>query len=249
MESTWEIGKDLGRVWTGAGLFVFKEGESIGEFYGFTPLSDVNQTNAAKVRYIPETQVNNYELVNGYVVNKTTHAVFMTNELEPLGDPNPKFNMTFINNFTVYKNLSISTQLDWVYGNKIYNQTRQWLYRDYISGDFDVPVTINGDTKPWVNYYNSLYNTNQPSSHFVEDGSFLRLRDLTINYNLTRVLKLPYVNNAVLSVSGRNLFTITDYTGMDPEAGAALNNPLRRGLDLFTFPNFRTYQVGLTLGL
>ena len=241
-------GKDIALGSTGAGQFVLKQGASVGEFFGFRPLRDVNETNSAKLRYIPEAQVGNFEIVNGYVVNKTTKAVVFTNELEAIGDPNPKFNMTFLNSFTLFKNLSINTQLDWVYGNKIYNQSRQWLYRDYLSSDFDKPVTINGETKAFVNYYNSLYNTNNSSTHFVEDGSFLRLRELTLNYNITRLLNTPFISNAQISLSGRNLFTITDYTGMDPESAASLNNPLRRGLDLFTFPNFKTYQVALTLG-
>ncbi|HZH64579.1 MAG TPA: SusC/RagA family TonB-linked outer membrane protein [Flavisolibacter sp.] len=241
-------GKDIALGSTGAGQFVLRQGASVGAFFGFRPLRDVNETTSAKVRYIPDAQVGNFEVVNGYVVNKTTKAVVFTTELQPIGDPNPKFNMTFLNNFTLFKNLSIATQLDWVYGNKIYNQTRQWLYRDYLSSDFDVPVTVNGETKAFVNYYNSLYNTNNTNTHFVEDGSFLRLRELTFNYNVTKLLKAAFVRNAQISLSGRNLFTITNYTGMDPEAAASLNNPLRRGLDLFSFPNFKTYQVALTLG-
>lgn len=241
-------GKDIALGQTGAGQFVLKQGASVGAFFGFAPLSDVNQTNSAKVRYIPENEVQNYEIVNGYVTNKATRQVRFTTELQPIGDPNPDFNMTFLNNFTFLQNFSVVTQLDWVYGNDIYNQTRQWLYRDYLSGDFDKAVTINGQTKPFVNYYNSLYNTNNSSTYFVEKGSFLRLRELTINYNFTNHLRLDFVKNAQLSLSGRNLFTITDYTGMDPEAAAALNNPLRRGLDLFSFPNFKSYQIGLTLG-
>jgi TonB-dependent starch-binding outer membrane protein SusC len=241
-------GKDIALGQNGAGQFVLKQGASLGAFFGFMPLSDVNQTNRNRVRYIPENEVGNYEIVNGYVVNKTTRAVRFTTELFPIGDPNPKFNMTFLNTFTLFKDLSIVTQLDWVYGNKIYNQSRQWLYRDYLSADFDDPVTINGQTAPFVNYYVSLYNTNNSNSHFIEDGSFLRMRELTLTYNFTRLINLKFLNNASFSLSSRNLFTITKYSGMDPEAAAALNNPLRRGLDLFSFPNFRTFQAGLRLG-
>lgn len=241
-------GKDIALGATGSGQFVLKEGASVGAFFGFKPLSSVDETNSLKVRYIPLNEVQNFEVVNGYVVNKATKAVRFTNELAPIGDPNPKFNMTFLNNFTLFKDLAINTQFDWVYGNDVYNQSRQWLYRDYLSADFDKPVTINGETKPFVNYYTSLYNTNNASTHFVEKGSFLRMRELSVSYNFTRLLHVGFINNAQLTVSGRNLVTITNYTGMDPEAAAALNNPLRRGLDLFSFPNFRTYQVGLLLG-
>jgi TonB-dependent starch-binding outer membrane protein SusC len=241
-------GKDIALGSTGAGQFVLKEGASIGAFFGFRPLANVDEVNSQKVRYIPVAEVGNYEVVNGYVVNKATRAVRFTTELAPIGDPNPKFNMTFLNNFSLFRYLTLNTQVDWVYGNDVYNQSRQWLYRDYLSGDFDEPVTINGETKAFVNYYTSLYNTNNSSTHFVEKGSFLRMREVTVNYDFTRHLKLGFINNAQLSVSGRNLFTITKYQGMDPEAAASLNNPLRRGLDLFSFPNFKTFQVGLTLG-
>ena len=71
---------------------------------------------------------------------------------------------------------------------------------------------------------------------------------MSINYNFSHLLKIKRIKNAQLTLSGRNLFTITDYTGVDPEAAANINNPLNRGLDLYALPNFRSYQVGLSLG-
>ena len=240
-------GKEIPLGGGGAGEFVLQEGVSVGAFFGLKPLSSVNQTTKKGARYIPLTDIGNFEIVNGYVVNKTTKQVSFTTEKEQLGDPNPDFNMTFLNSFKIAKTFDVSMQLDWVYGNEIYNQTRQWMYRDFLSEDFDVPVTINGETKQFVNYYTSLYKVNGTNSHFVEDGSFLRLRDLTIGYNLN-VTSVKFLNSAKIAVSGRNLFTITDYSGMDPESSAAFNNPLRRGLDLYNFPNFRTYQVSVNFG-
>lgn len=242
-------GKDIALGSTGAGEFVLREGTSVGSFFGVKPLTSLTQANSKGVRYISDADLPNYEVVNGYVVNKTTRAVSFTNEKEHIGDPNPKFNMTFLSNMTILKNFGLSFQIDWIYGNKIYNQTRQWMYRDLIHSDFDKEVTINGQTGAFVNYYSSMYLTNNTNSVFVEDGSFLRLRDLTLTYYLGDVLKkMQFLKNADISITGRNLFTITDYNGMDPEAAAAFNNPLRRGLDLYSFPNFRTFQVSLNLG-
>lgn len=241
-------GKEIALGGGGSGQFVLKEKVSVGAFFGIQPLTSIDQTSSKGIRYISEANAANYEVVNGMVVNKTTKAVQFTTEKVQMGDPNPKFNMSFFNNFTLFKNLTVSMQLDWVYGNKIYNQTRQWLYRDFISEDFDKPVTINGETKPWVNYYASLYNTNTTNSYFVEDGSFLRMRNLSMSYQLKDMIKWRFLSSAIFSVSARNLFTITNYSGMDPESSAAFNDPLRRGLDLYNFPNFRTYQVGLSLG-
>jgi len=233
----------------GSGEFVLREGTSVGAFFGIRPLKNVDETTSKGVRYIPSANVGNYEIVNGYVVDKNTKQVVFTTEKEQIGDPNPDFNMSFINNITFLKNFTASFQVDWIYGNQIYNQTRQWMYRDFLHSDFDVPVTINGQTGAFVAYYNSLYRTNSTNAHFVEDGSFIRLRDLTLRYNFTDLIKnVKFLSNASISLTGRNLFTITDYSGMDPEASAAFNNPVRRGLDLYAFPNYRTFQVGVNLG-
>ncbi len=240
-------GKEIAIGSGGAGEFVLKEGVSVGAFFGLRPLRNVDESNGKGQRYIPVASVDNYEVVNGYVVNKTTKQVEFTTDKEQIGDPNPDFNMTFLNNITIGKKIGISFQLDWVYGNEIYNQTRQWLYRDFLSEDFDVPVNIGGVSKPYVNYYTSLYKVNGTNSHFVENGSFLRMRDITFSHTLD-VASVKYLKNAKIAFSARNLFTITKYSGMDPEASAAFNNPIRRGVDLYSFPNFRTYQISLNLG-
>ncbi len=242
-------GKDIALGSTGAGEFVLREGTSVGSMFGVMPLSSLTQTRSDGTRYITDEAASGFEIVNGYVVNKTTRTVQFTTEKTNIGDPNPKFNMTFLNSFRILENIGFSFQIDWIYGNKIYNQTRQWLYRDLIHSDFDQPITINGETQPFVNYYSSMYLTNNTNSHFVEDGSFARLRDLTLSYNFAKLTaKTGFIKSAELALSGRNLFTITKYTGMDPEAAAAFNNPLRRGLDLYSFPNFKTFQLGLSLG-
>lgn len=232
----------------GSGQFVIKEGEPLGAFFGRKPLTSIDEVNPSGVRYIPEANAANFTITNGMVVNTATKQVQFTPEQFRIGNPNPDFNVSFVNSFTFYKNFGLSFQLDWVQGVEVYNQTKQWLYRDLIHGDLDVPVTVGNETGAFVNYYNSLYNTNQTNAYFVEDASFLRLRDLTLNYNLTSLLKNTFVKNANLSLTGRNLFTITNYSGIDPEAAANINNPLNRGLDLYAFPNFRSVQIGVSLG-
>ncbi|HMO31602.1 MAG TPA: SusC/RagA family TonB-linked outer membrane protein [Lacibacter sp.] len=240
-------GKDIVIGGSGSGQFVLREGVPVGAFFGRKPLGSLDEADSKGVAIIPEAQRGNFEVVNGIVVNKTTKAVAFTNEQVFLGDPTPQFTMTFLNTLTLMKKLTLFVQLDWFQGNKIYNQSRQWLYRDQQHADFDQPVTINGETGAFVAYYNSLYLTNNNNGYFVEDGSFLRLRDVTVTYDFN-LSKLKYVKSARLFVSGRNLLTFTNYTGLDPEAAAAFNNPLNRGLDLNVFPNLRSYQAGVTLG-
>jgi hypothetical protein len=237
------------------GLFVVKEGESLGNFYAVTPLTSISQTRPDKTLYIDPAQAANYEIVNGIVVDKTTRRAVLTdpNDQRIIGNAYPKFNMSFINTIALLnKSLNISFQWDWYHGNSIYNLTRQWMYRDRIHKDFDKPVTINGESGSFVNFYNSLYNSVQRTGWFVEDGSFLRLRDLTVAYQLGRLLNIKWMKNITISASGRNLLTFTKYSGLDPEATSAQDSQGNRtvgaganvGADYFGVPNLRSFQFG-----
>jgi len=245
------------------GLFAVKEGQELGIFYAPTPLHSIDQARPDGTKYIADADKSNYELVNGMVVNKATKQVKITdaNDQSVVGSALPKFNASFINTFNIHKNLTASFQFDWYYGNKIYNLTRQWLYRDRLSKDYDEAITINGETGAYVAFYNSLYNSVQPISWFVEDGSFLRLRDASITYNFTDLLKKPWAKNVSLTLAGRNLFTITDYKGLDPEATGTADSQGNettalgkvrvgavKGSDYFSVPNLKSFIVTLNLG-
>src|SRR5690606_5838172 len=233
---------------SGSGEFVLKEGETVGAFFGYKYLTSIDQTDANGVRYISADNASQYAVVDGKVINKVTKAVQFTTDKYKIGDPTPKFNMSFINDFNLFKNIDINIQIDWVHGNDVYNQTRQFAYRDLILSDFDTEITVDGETGAFVTYHYSLYNTNQTNNFFVENGSFVRLRNAGISYDMTSLLNVNFIKSLRLSITGRNLFTITNYTGMDPESGASLNDPLRRGLDLHNFPNMRTVQFGVNVG-
>jgi TonB-linked SusC/RagA family outer membrane protein len=230
------------------GSFALKEGERFGIFYGQVPLSSFDQLKPDGSRYIPVAEVGNYELVNGFVTNIASKQVVMSgsDDKKNIGDPTPKFTTSFINSFNIYQNFNLSFQFDWNYGNKVYNQTRQWLYRDQLAADFDKEVTIGGQTGAFTSYYGSLYNSTNPSSWFMESGSFLRLRDISLSYNIKNALNLKWAKNITVTVSGRNLLTITKYSGLDPESSTT--ETLNRGTDTFGFPNLKSYQFGINVG-
>lgn len=241
-----------------SGLFIIKEGESLGNFYTANPLTSIDQTRTAdKTRYIAEADAANYEIVNGIVVNKTTKRAILTDPTDQSisGNAYPKFTMSFINNVTLWQKLNISMQWDWYHGNEIYNLTKQWMYRDRLQKDFDKSITVNGETGAFVNFYNSLYNSVQRTGWFVEDGSFWRMRDLTFTYQLGSALNVPWIKGIAITASGRNLLTITDYEGLDPEATSAQDSQGNRsvgagsniGADYFSIPNLRSYQFGINL--
>jgi TonB-linked SusC/RagA family outer membrane protein len=240
------------------GTFTLAPGGDLGALYMQTPLHSIDQLRPDGTRYIAEANAANYTLVNGNVVNLANYNVVLSaaNDLSVVGNVNPDFTSSLINRFTIQKKVTLGFQFDWIKGNSVYNQTRQWLYRDRLHADFDEPVTINGETGAYVAYYNSFYNTNSPVSWFVEDGSYVRLRDVPVSYDLTSVVKQKWLRSLVLTVSGRNLATFSKYKGLDPEATSNLNNQGGAinnigsyvGVDYYSAPNLKSYQFSLNIG-
>ncbi|MDJ1495902.1 SusC/RagA family TonB-linked outer membrane protein [Cytophagaceae bacterium DM2B3-1] len=246
---------------SGAGdaALVLTPGQIIGQIYGYKALTSLDYKRKDGTRYIAETNEDQYEIVDGRVVNKAKKQIQFADEKTPLANPNPKFNASFINAFS-YKNfLTFSFQFDWIYGSHIYNQTKEWMYRDGIHGDFEKPVTINGETGAYSAYYASAYYALWGSDkgagnlatkdYFLEDASFLRLRNISLGVDLNKFIKVPALKKVQLVFTGRNLLTVTKYTGMDPEiSSGASNSSFDRGVDHSTLPNTKSYQVALNIG-
>jgi TonB-dependent starch-binding outer membrane protein SusC len=234
-------------------------GEKIGQLYGYIAFRSVDQINQVTGKpYIDKADQGKYQIVNGYLVDTLTKAIQFTLDKYPFGDPNPKFNSSFINSFTYKNYLNFSFQLDWVYGSHLYNQTKEWMYRDGIHGDYDVPVTINGQTAAYTAYYRSVYaaefgnlngDRNATKDYFYEDASFLRLRNVSVAFDFAKAFNIPKFKKLQLVFTGRNIWTKTKYTGFDPEVSSGtVNSAFERGVDHNSMPNVKSYQVGLNLG-
>ncbi len=237
----------------GSSTYVIKEGEKIGQLYGYLFLNAVDARDVSGNYYIPASDHGLWEVAsNGYVVNKTTKQPYATPSKIAMGDPNPKFNMSFINDVTYKGALTLGIQLDWVYKSNLYNQTKQWMYRDGIHQDYDKQITINGATEAYSAFYRGAYAVRQANgtkSYFYEDATFLRLRNLSLAYDLSQLIKVKGISKCQIVISGRNLFTKTKYTGYDPEVSSGANNSsFDRGVDHNTIPNLKTIQVGLNVG-
>lgn len=243
----------------GSTNLVLKAGEKIGQIYGLKAFTSVEQTRKDGTRYISKADEGKYQVVNGKLVDTATHGIMFTNETYALGDPNPKFNASFINNIRFKDFLTLSFQFDWIYKSHLYNQTKEWMYRDGIHGDFGNKVTVNGQTAAFSNYYISAYSDmwgsingarNSTKDYFYEDASFVRLRNVSVALDAARFFHLKYFQRLQLILSGRNLWTATRYTGFDPEINASTtsNSSYERGIDHNSMPNIKTYQVGLNLG-
>lgn len=242
---------------------VLYPGAKIGQIDGYKALTSVTEKNQEGVPYITPTEYANYTMVDGRVVNIATKAIQFTNETYPLGDPNPKFNSSFINSFGYKDIVTLSFQLDWVYGSHLYNQTKEWMYRDGIHKDFSTPVDIAGTTAAYTAYRASAYyalgagdsfsaygsGNDAAKDYFYESSSFLRLRNVSVGFDIAKIARLRYLKKCQLVLTGRNIFTKTKYTGMDPEISSGTpNSAWDRGVDQSTIPNVKSYQVGLNVG-
>lgn len=237
----------------GSAQYVIKAGEKVGQIFGFIFPKSVEALDPNGNPFIPKADQPLYEVAsNGYVVNKTTRQPYASTGSWALGDPNPKFNMSFINDFTYKGFLSLGFQFDWVYKSNLYNQTKQWMYRDGIHKDYDKEITINGQTAAWSAFYRGAYairRANGTKSYYMEDASFLRLRNLQVALDFAKFFSIKGFSKLQLVLTGRNILTFTNYTGMDPEVSSGSNNSAwDRAVDHNTIPNLKTYQVGLNLG-
>lgn len=158
----------------------------------------------------------------------------------------PDIQLGWVNSFR-WKGLSVFSQLQANFGGAILNQSRQRGYQDVRHGDvsqIDKPL----QNRKTIDYYQALYNFNNVSSHFIEDGGFVRLRELAVNYTLSPDLITKFkldqfgASGITLGLTGRNLFTITDYSGYDPEVGSVLQR-----VDNFAYPNMRTITGQLSI--
>lgn len=179
-------------------------------------------------------------------------GVIDANDRVNLGSYLPKF--TYSLNYTAsYKNFDLALFFQGVNGNKIFNAEKiiaEGMSRLFNSDvnvlkawtptntNTNIPRAISGDPNSNV----------RPSSRWVESGSYLRLKNLQLGYNLPTSWLKTSTNNLVskvrIYVSSTNLFTITKYTGLDPEVGSK-NGTLTNGIDYGQYPTPRVFQAGL----
>ena len=167
-----------------------------------------------------------------------------------IGDVNPDFTLWF-NTHAQWKSLSAARSF-LVQGGNIYNYTRHWPFNEFRDPVIDQRGKPDAEKKP-TTYYSTFYNNFDANDYFVEDGSYVRLRELALNWALPQrwVSRVPVgdFRSARLGVVGRNLWTSTDYSGYDPDvSGPGGGNPFAYRVDYFTYPAYRTYTVMLELG-
>ena len=150
--------------------------------------------------------------------------------------------------FSLYALLSRSANFD------VYNQPLQWGTFVRLTGIFNQEGVPTAEQNP-IGYYDAWYSASglKPSSLFVEDASYTKLREVSLGYRFSpeALGSVPGLNNFSsigINLTGRNLFTWTDYRGYDPEVGKADGGTGSSAIaraDGFTYPNFRTWTAAL----
>ncbi len=172
-------------------------------------------------------------------------------EWVPMGNTTADYAASWSNTFR-WKNLSLYTLFDTEQGFDIYNQTAQWAYREWKHADCDMLGVSDADKLP-LSYCSIVYNVNDQSSHFVEDGSYIKLREVSLRYTFDQdalggLSDAIGLDQATVNLIGRNLLTWTDYTGYDPEVGQGnFGSAVLGRADNFTFPNFRQFTAAVEL--
>ena len=160
-----------------------------------------------------------------------------------IGDPNPDWMFSMVNDFS-WKGFDLSIYLQGVTGNEIFNATN--ITTEGMSSAHNQTASVR---YRWVGYgtstvmpravYGDPNHNARISDRFVEDGSYLRLKNITLGYTLpARWMKQLHIQNARIYFSCENLATLTKYTGFDPEIGI-------NGIDNGTYPVSRTFSLGV----
>ena len=237
-------------------------GESLGSFYGFQvdrlfqTTDEIAALDAAAKLNNGATAVYQKDAKPGDIkfVDLDNNGVINALDQKIIGSAQPNF-FGGINNTLGYKGIDLNFFFQFTQGNEIYNNTR--AFAEGMNGQFgqlatvrnrwtptntntDMPRAVNGDP-----------NTNRrTSTRFLEDGSYLRLKTITLGYNLpTNIVSVARLQSARIYVSGQNMLTFTKYQGLDPEISTFSGTNTALGTDFLTFPQARTIQVGINIGL
>ena len=230
-----------------------------GELYGYS--SALESTDDALTRDDLMVNDEGYVVERGtqYTADETAFYVHDSNGqkvTQEIGNSIPDFSVG-LNTSVDYSNWTLYALADWEYGGDVYNYTEQLLIFNGRAGVIDQSDQPEGQRHNQSYYLSGPYNQSDPSSYFVENGSYLKLREVSLSYTFTQDVLQQIglggsLRTAEFAVSGRNLITITPYSGYDPEvsvqSGDGDTQPTNFKVDDFGYPNFRSFTVSLELG-
>ncbi len=210
--------------------FRVASGETYGAIYGHRMVRTLDEMSQ---------QLGTGEAIGDYVVNSEGYVIKAGTEgltterpvlykengevwLGNIGNGNAKFNMGIANTFN-YKGITLYVLLDWKNGGDVYNANDQRLAFNNVSKRQDMAGVADGEKKVAAYWSTGMYDANSANAYWVEDASYLKLRELAIGYNIPKKVLDKVFKGSVKGINlkavGRNLYTFTGYSGYDPEVG------------------------------
>lgn len=240
-------------AWGIESMFLRRNGYPIGTLYGY--VEDGFYDNEAEVRADPNYRSASASKVKSMVgqvkyKNMDDNPLIDEHDKAIIGDTNPDFQYGLTSTLN-WKKWTFSFFLQGTQGNDILNVN---LKKFDVSGNSgNMPYFVfnnrwtpeNRDNALWPRADETFTRAMKASDRYIEDGSYLRCKNISLSYNWTRPVKFVESINIVASVS--NLFTISGYDWFDPDVNAFGSDATRRGVDMSSYPSARTFNLGIQL--
>ncbi len=230
---------------------IYREGEPLFSWYGPKWLGVDPENGDPLWEHLIKDEEGNV------IGREATNVVDETNDSQILGNAQPKFTGGLFNSIEAF-GFELGVNFQFVYGNKVFNWTRRVMdsdgaYTDYNSMSLDNGLgwsrwekqgDIATHPKPRVS---GNKNSNACTSRYLEDGSYLRLKNVSLSYNLPRSLvRKVKLQSAKLTLSADNLWTYTRFSGTDPEVDLAGSLTSVAGLFSYSYPVGRLISLGIS---
>lgn len=226
---------------------IVKVGLPVGTFWGYETdgllTAEDIEKGAPKLTGVPQLQGDRK------YVDKNGDGVVTTDDKHSLGSAQPKFTYGFSNQLT-FKGFDLSFLLQGSYGNKIFNFLQQKL--ELTTVNLNASATLL-DRYSATNPNGTMPRaTNAPVSQvadiYVEDGSYVRLKNITLGYSFDKgLISKIHAKKIRLYVSAQNILTLTNYTGLDPEVNFFDTDNTKQGIDYGAYPSTKAFLAGLNI--
>lgn len=216
------------------------QGGKLGDFFGYIYRGVLQEGEI----YAPQPNTTiagmaTYEDVNG-------DGVITNEDRTVIGNANPDF-IWGLNNHWEFKGFYIDMFWQGVVGNDILNYKAIYHDQNHTTRALERYSPTNTDgTMPGVDWFENGYGS-YVNTAFIEDGSYIKLRNLTLGYNIN-MKGVRWIKSLNIYVQGQNFITITDYRGYDPDVSfnySGSQNSINRGVDDYGYPTYKTYTAGL----
>ena len=231
---------------------IVREGESLGSFYGYKVKGVFNTAAAVNLKRVDGSS---YRAGDYIMDDMNEDGIINAKDMQVIGSPLPDFYGGFGTHFSHELGFKLSALFSYSLGNDVYN-----LFNSKLSGMTDYSLPLAEAKYRWLSEtsvgrgYLPRAAVGDPSGNFhssdrwVEDGSYLKLKSLSLSYDIPLRNRDKFLRGLKVFVNCNNLFTVTSYSGFDPEANAS-QQPSLRGIDAGSLPNVQSYVLGINISL